>query len=184
MPSIFLQITHHITCILYILLYWEFDVYIVRDHASLATPEPKMNDKVTHACRWNGLCVACWVWQLNKAHANCSYEPFTVFSFSLFRIDLFGKWQAKQWSFTFTTYPMDLPSKCQCLWQGDKLVRGTWPVHEQYLIHIVPTWQDGIWHTSVVVFGQEFYYGQGILTSSPGKNSTFIVDGIYSYMGC
>ncbi|KAJ8652244.1 hypothetical protein O0I10_012152 [Lichtheimia ornata] len=27
---------------------------------------------------------------------------------------------------------------------------------------------DGIWHTSVVVFGQEFYYGQGILTSSPG----------------
>ncbi|KAL0094869.1 PPPDE putative peptidase domain-containing protein [Phycomyces blakesleeanus] len=27
---------------------------------------------------------------------------------------------------------------------------------------------DGIWHTSVVVYGQEFYYGQGILVSSPG----------------
>lgn len=27
---------------------------------------------------------------------------------------------------------------------------------------------DGIWHTSVVVFGQEFYYGQGIMTSAPG----------------
>ncbi|RUP47209.1 DUF862-domain-containing protein [Jimgerdemannia flammicorona] len=27
---------------------------------------------------------------------------------------------------------------------------------------------DGIWHTSVVVFGQEFYYGQGIFVSPPG----------------
>ncbi|EPB87331.1 hypothetical protein HMPREF1544_05856 [Mucor circinelloides 1006PhL] len=27
---------------------------------------------------------------------------------------------------------------------------------------------DGIWHTSVVVFGQEFYFGQGIMTSAPG----------------
>jgi hypothetical protein len=27
---------------------------------------------------------------------------------------------------------------------------------------------DGIWHTAVVVFGQEFYYGQGIMTSVPG----------------
>ncbi|KAG0168350.1 hypothetical protein DFQ28_004953 [Apophysomyces sp. BC1034] len=27
---------------------------------------------------------------------------------------------------------------------------------------------DGIWHTSVVVYGQEFYYGQGIMTSHPG----------------
>ncbi|KAI9026470.1 PPPDE putative peptidase domain-containing protein [Phycomyces nitens] len=27
---------------------------------------------------------------------------------------------------------------------------------------------DGIWHTSVVVYDQEFYYGQGILTASPG----------------
>ncbi|GAN08824.1 thioredoxin family protein [Mucor ambiguus] len=27
---------------------------------------------------------------------------------------------------------------------------------------------DGIWHTSVVVFGQEFYFGQGIMTSIPG----------------
>lgn len=33
---------------------------------------------------------------------------------------------------------------------------------------------DGIWHTSVVVFGQEFYYGQGILTSPPGKRIGFI----------
>ncbi|KAI8144269.1 PPPDE putative peptidase domain-containing protein [Fennellomyces sp. T-0311] len=27
---------------------------------------------------------------------------------------------------------------------------------------------DGIWHTAVVVYGQEFYFGQGILTSPPG----------------
>ncbi|KAI7898374.1 PPPDE putative peptidase domain-containing protein [Cokeromyces recurvatus] len=27
---------------------------------------------------------------------------------------------------------------------------------------------DGIWHTSVVVYGQEFYFGQGIMTSIPG----------------
>ncbi|CAM0140013.1 hypothetical protein VKS41_007315 [Umbelopsis sp. WA50703] len=27
---------------------------------------------------------------------------------------------------------------------------------------------DGIWHTSVVVFGQEYYYGQGIMNSIPG----------------
>ncbi|KAG2183580.1 hypothetical protein INT43_006586 [Umbelopsis isabellina] len=27
---------------------------------------------------------------------------------------------------------------------------------------------DGIWHTSVVVFGQEYYYGQGIMNSLPG----------------
>ncbi|CEP13775.1 hypothetical protein [Parasitella parasitica] len=27
---------------------------------------------------------------------------------------------------------------------------------------------DGIWHTSVVVFGQEFYFGQGIMASKPG----------------
>ncbi|KAI8987973.1 PPPDE putative peptidase domain-containing protein [Mycotypha africana] len=27
---------------------------------------------------------------------------------------------------------------------------------------------DGIWHTSVVVYGQEFYFGQGIMTSMPG----------------
>ncbi|KAI7885434.1 PPPDE putative peptidase domain-containing protein [Mucor mucedo] len=27
---------------------------------------------------------------------------------------------------------------------------------------------DGIWHTSVVVFGQEFYFGQGIMASAPG----------------
>lgn len=28
---------------------------------------------------------------------------------------------------------------------------------------------DGIWHTSVVVFGQEFYFGQGIMASTPGS---------------
>ncbi|CAO3672621.1 unnamed protein product [Umbelopsis vinacea] len=28
---------------------------------------------------------------------------------------------------------------------------------------------DGIWHTSVVVFGQEYYYGQGIMNSLPGS---------------
>ncbi|KAF7728285.1 hypothetical protein EC973_006459 [Apophysomyces ossiformis] len=28
---------------------------------------------------------------------------------------------------------------------------------------------DGIWHTSVVVYGQEFYYGQGIMTAVPGS---------------
>lgn len=27
---------------------------------------------------------------------------------------------------------------------------------------------EGIWHTSVVVFGREVYYGQGILESRPG----------------
>lgn len=27
---------------------------------------------------------------------------------------------------------------------------------------------DGIWHTSVVVYGQEFYFGQGIMASVPG----------------
>lgn len=27
---------------------------------------------------------------------------------------------------------------------------------------------DGIWHTAVVVYSQEFYYGQGIMTSEPG----------------
>ncbi|KAI8341976.1 PPPDE putative peptidase domain-containing protein [Chlamydoabsidia padenii] len=27
---------------------------------------------------------------------------------------------------------------------------------------------DGIWHTSVVVYGQEFYFGQGILVDNPG----------------
>lgn len=27
---------------------------------------------------------------------------------------------------------------------------------------------DGIWHTSVVVYGHEFYYGQGIFASAPG----------------
>ncbi|WVN90939.1 uncharacterized protein L203_106184 [Cryptococcus depauperatus CBS 7841] len=27
---------------------------------------------------------------------------------------------------------------------------------------------DGIWHTSVIVFGREIYYGQGILESQPG----------------
>ncbi|SAM03177.1 hypothetical protein [Absidia glauca] len=27
---------------------------------------------------------------------------------------------------------------------------------------------DGIWHTSVVVYGQEFYFGQGILVDKPG----------------
>ncbi|KAI8394009.1 PPPDE putative peptidase domain-containing protein [Radiomyces spectabilis] len=29
---------------------------------------------------------------------------------------------------------------------------------------------DGIWHTSVVVYGQEFFYGQGILACSPGTS--------------
>ncbi|KAF8583356.1 DUF862-domain-containing protein [Ramaria rubella] len=29
---------------------------------------------------------------------------------------------------------------------------------------------DGIWHTSVVVFGQEIFYGQGISITSPGKS--------------
>ncbi|CCM04945.1 uncharacterized protein FIBRA_07142 [Fibroporia radiculosa] len=29
---------------------------------------------------------------------------------------------------------------------------------------------DGIWHTSVVVFGREIFYGQGILEASPGKS--------------
>ncbi|KAI8075061.1 PPPDE putative peptidase domain-containing protein [Gongronella butleri] len=28
---------------------------------------------------------------------------------------------------------------------------------------------DGIWHTSVVVFGHEYYYGQGIAVDSPGQ---------------
>lgn len=27
---------------------------------------------------------------------------------------------------------------------------------------------DGIWHTSVVVYSQEFYFGQGIMASAPG----------------
>ncbi|KAI8097287.1 PPPDE putative peptidase domain-containing protein [Halteromyces radiatus] len=27
---------------------------------------------------------------------------------------------------------------------------------------------DGIWHTSIVVYGQEFYFGQGILVDKPG----------------
>ncbi|KDQ62274.1 hypothetical protein JAAARDRAFT_189616 [Jaapia argillacea MUCL 33604] len=29
---------------------------------------------------------------------------------------------------------------------------------------------DGIWHTSVVVFGKEIFYGQGILTTLPGRS--------------
>ncbi|KAJ7366713.1 PPPDE putative peptidase domain-containing protein [Mycena albidolilacea] len=29
---------------------------------------------------------------------------------------------------------------------------------------------DGIWHTSIVVFGKEVYYGQGISTSLPGRS--------------
>ncbi|KAJ6508961.1 PPPDE putative peptidase domain-containing protein [Mycena sanguinolenta] len=29
---------------------------------------------------------------------------------------------------------------------------------------------DGIWHSSIVVFGKEVYYGQGISTSLPGKS--------------
>ncbi|KAF8636584.1 hypothetical protein AX17_003395 [Amanita inopinata Kibby_2008] len=29
---------------------------------------------------------------------------------------------------------------------------------------------DGIWHTSVVVFGQEFFYGQGINVTHPGRS--------------
>lgn len=29
---------------------------------------------------------------------------------------------------------------------------------------------DGIWHTSVVVFGMEVFYGQGISITSPGKS--------------
>ncbi|GJE88311.1 PPPDE putative peptidase domain-containing protein [Phanerochaete sordida] len=29
---------------------------------------------------------------------------------------------------------------------------------------------DGIWHTSVVVFGKEIFYGQGILTTAPGQS--------------
>ena len=29
---------------------------------------------------------------------------------------------------------------------------------------------DGIWHTSVVVFGQEIFYGQGISITAPGKS--------------
>lgn len=28
---------------------------------------------------------------------------------------------------------------------------------------------DGIWHTSVVVYGVEYFYGQGIMTAAPGK---------------
>lgn len=27
---------------------------------------------------------------------------------------------------------------------------------------------DGIWHTSVVFYGQEFYFGQGIMVAVPG----------------
>ncbi|KAI9462222.1 PPPDE putative peptidase domain-containing protein [Boletus coccyginus] len=29
---------------------------------------------------------------------------------------------------------------------------------------------DGVWHTSVVVFGKEIFYGQGITTTQPGKS--------------
>ena len=29
---------------------------------------------------------------------------------------------------------------------------------------------DGIWHTSVVVFGHEVYYGQGIAVTTPGNS--------------
>ncbi|KAF9492035.1 thioredoxin family protein [Pleurotus eryngii] len=29
---------------------------------------------------------------------------------------------------------------------------------------------DGIWHTSVVVFGREVFYGQGIMTAAPGRS--------------
>ncbi|KAG9092003.1 hypothetical protein FS749_016078 [Ceratobasidium sp. UAMH 11750] len=29
---------------------------------------------------------------------------------------------------------------------------------------------DGIWHTSVVVFGKEIFYGQGINTTLPGRS--------------
>ncbi|KAJ8691196.1 hypothetical protein PTI98_010794 [Pleurotus ostreatus] len=29
---------------------------------------------------------------------------------------------------------------------------------------------DGIWHTSVVVFGREVFYGQGIMSAAPGRS--------------
>jgi len=29
---------------------------------------------------------------------------------------------------------------------------------------------DGIWHTSIVVFGKEVFYGQGIATTLPGRS--------------
>jgi PPPDE putative peptidase domain len=34
---------------------------------------------------------------------------------------------------------------------------------------------DGIWHTSVVVFGQEIFYGQGISITAPGKSHVCLV---------
>jgi len=30
---------------------------------------------------------------------------------------------------------------------------------------------DGIWHTSVVVFQREYYFGQGILSAMPGTTA-------------
>ena len=29
---------------------------------------------------------------------------------------------------------------------------------------------DGIWHTSVVVYGREYFYGQGVSTTAPGAS--------------
>jgi len=29
---------------------------------------------------------------------------------------------------------------------------------------------DGIWHTSIVVYGREIFYGQGVSESAPGKS--------------
>jgi PPPDE putative peptidase domain len=29
---------------------------------------------------------------------------------------------------------------------------------------------DGVWHTSVVIFGKEVFYGQGISITAPGKS--------------
>lgn len=34
---------------------------------------------------------------------------------------------------------------------------------------------DGIWHTSVVVFGKEVFYGQGISITAPGKSHVCLV---------
>ena len=34
---------------------------------------------------------------------------------------------------------------------------------------------DGIWHTSVVVFGQEIFYGQGISITAPGMSHVCLV---------
>lgn len=35
---------------------------------------------------------------------------------------------------------------------------------------------EGIWHTSVVVFGKEVFYGQGISITAPGKSHVSLID--------